>query len=203
MRPSGTIHLPSLARCTANRFRKRHLPQMYHGQVCVAVCMIHFVGLRPTLGLGQSKLRYHSLRARWGLGQYWEQPYKQSHHHHHHYISLNREGRWGNRWFHNQFAPFFPVLHCPLGLAKSRPVHSLMLSSHLFLCPLCLLLPFTVPCKMALARPDDRETWPYHCSLHLFTIIRRSSRDPVACWILARTSSLVTWPLYEMCSILR
>ena len=119
MHPSGTIHLPSLARCTANRFRKRHLPQMYHGQVCVAVCMIHFVGLRPTLGLGQSKLRYHSLRARWGLGQYWEQPYKQSHHHHHHHhISLNREGRWGNRWLHNQFAPFFPVLHCPLGLGE-------------------------------------------------------------------------------------
>ena len=28
------------------------------------------------------------------------------------------------------------------------------------------------------------------------------SCGPVACWILARTSSLVTWSLYEMCSIL-
>ena len=25
----------------------------------------------------------------------------------------------------------------------------------------------------------------------------------IACWILARTSSLVTWSLYEMCGILR
>ena len=54
-------------------------------------------------------------------------------------------------------------------LANSRPVHSLMLSSHLFLCLPCLFPPFTVPCKMVLARPDARETWPYHCSLHLFT----------------------------------
>ena len=39
-------------------------------------------------------------------------------------------------------------------LPDSRPVHSLMLSSHLFLCLPCLLPPFTVPCKMVLARPD-------------------------------------------------
>ena len=30
-----------------------------------------------------------------------------------------------------------------------------MLSSHLFLCPPRLLPPFTVPCKMVLARPDQ------------------------------------------------
>ena len=86
-------------------------------------------------------------------------------------------------------------------LPDSRPVHSLMLSSYLYLCPPCLLPPFTVPCKMVLARPDERETWPYHCSLRLFMIIR-SSCGPIACWNLARTSSLVTWSLYEMCSIL-
>ena len=34
-------------------------------------------------------------------------------------------------------------------------------------------------------------------------IVRRSSCGPVACWILARTSSLVTWSLYEICSILQ
>ena len=43
-------------------------------------------------------------------------------------------------------------------LPNSRPVHSLMLSSHLFLCSPCLLPPFSVPCKMVLARPDERET---------------------------------------------
>ena len=81
-------------------------------------------------------------------------------------------------------------------------VHSRMLSSHLFLCLPCLLHPFTVPCKMVLARPDEQETWPYHCSLHLFTMVR-SSCGLIACWILARTSSLVTWSLYEMCGILQ
>ena len=51
--------------------------------------------------------------------------------------------------------------------------------------------PFTVPCKMVLASPDERETWPYHRSLRLFTIVRRSSCGPIACWILART-----WQVY-------
>ena len=78
-------------------------------------------------------------------------------------------------------------------LANSRPIHFLMLSSHLFLCQPCLLPPFTVPCQMVLARPDECETWPYHCGLHLFTMIRRSPCGQIACWTLARTSSLVTW----------
>ena len=34
-------------------------------------------------------------------------------------------------------------------------------------------------------------------------MVRRSSCGPTACWILARTSSLVTWSLYEMRCILR
>ena len=39
-------------------------------------------------------------------------------------------------------------------------------------------------------------------SSRLFTMVR-SSCGPIACWILARTSSLVTWSLHEMCTILR
>ena len=83
---------------------------------------------------------------------------KQLHHRHHHQ-SLNYEGRWDTT---DDFATSF--LHFSLfstalwDLPNSRPVHSLMLSSHLFLCPPCLLLPFTVPCNMVLARPDERET---------------------------------------------
>ena len=125
-------------------------------------------------------------------------------HYHHHHQSLNREGRWGSI---DDFATSF--LHFPLfstalwDLPNSRPVHSLVLSSHLFLCPPCLLPPFTVPCKMVLARPDEREICAYHCGLRLCTMVRRSSCGPIACWILTRTSSLVTWSLYEMCSILR
>ena len=85
--------------------------------------------------------------------------------HHHHHQSLNREGRWGTT---DDFATTF--LHFSLfstalwDLPDSRPVYSLMLSSHLFLCPPCLLPPFTMPRKMVLARPDEREQilqWVY------------------------------------------
>ena len=93
------------------------------------------------------------------------------------------------------FSIFFLFSTALWDLPNSRPVHSLMLSSHLFLCPPCLLPPFTVPCKMVLARPDERETWPYYCSLRLFTIVRKPSYGPIACWILARISSLVAWSL--------
>ena len=58
------------------------------------------------------------------------------------------------------------------------------------------------PLPLCLARPHEWETCPYHFSLHLFTMVSSSSCGPIACWILARTSSLVTWSLYEMCSIL-
>ena len=47
-------------------------------------------------------------------------------------------------------------------LAKSIPVHSLILSSHLFFCLPLFLFPFTVPCRIVFARPEDLETWPNH-----------------------------------------
>ena len=50
---------------------------------------------------------------------------------------------------------------------------------------------------MILARPDEWETGPYHFSLHLFMMVRRSSYGRIACCILAQTSSLVTWSLCE------
>ena len=94
------------------------------------------------------------------------------HHHHHHrrrHLSLTRKGRWGTiDDFTTSFLHFSLFSTALWDLANSRPVHSLMLSSHLFLCLPCLLSPFTVPCKMVLARPDQWETWPYHCSLPLF-----------------------------------
>ena len=74
---------------------------------------------------------------------------------HHHHLSLNHKGRWGTA---DDFATSFLLFpYSPLAL-HSGPVHSLMLFSHLFLCLHCLLPPFTVPCKMVLARPDERET---------------------------------------------
>ena len=108
-----------------------------------------------------------------------------------------------HRWFRNQFLPFFTVLHCPLGLGELQacPFPDVVFPP-LPLSP-CLLPPFTVPCKMVLVRPDERETWPNHCSLCLYTIARRSSRGPIAFRILARTFSFVTWSSYEMRSIFR
>ena len=120
------------------------------------------------------------------------------------HLSINHEGRWCTTDdFTTNFLHFSPFSTALWDLSNSRPVHFLMLSSHLFLCLPCLLPLFTVPCKMVLARPGERETCPYHSSLRLFTMVRRSSCGPIACWILARTSSLVAWSLYEMRSILR
>ena len=106
------------------------------------------------------------------------------------HLSFNREGCWATTDdFETSYLHFSLFSTALWDLANSRPVPSLMLSSHLFLCLPCLLPPFTVPCKVVLARPEERETWPYHCCLRLLVIVRRSSCGPIACWILARTSS--------------
>ena len=67
------------------------------------------------------------------------------------HLFLNRDGRWDTT---DDFATSF--LHLSLfstalwDLPNSRPVHSLMLSSHLFLCLPCLLPP--PPLSLCLAR---------------------------------------------------
>ena len=81
-------------------------------------------------------------------------------------------------------------------LAKSIPVHSLILSSHLFFCLPLFLFPFTVPCRIVFSKPEDLETWPNHLSFRFLTRVRSSSYSPMAAWIFLRTSSLVTWSLY-------
>ena len=85
-------------------------------------------------------------------------------------------------------------------LAKSIPVHTLILSSHLFFCLPRFLFPFTVPCSIVFANPEDLETWPNHLSFRFLTRVRSSSYSPMAAWIFLRTSSLVTCP-YMICSI--
>ena len=119
------------------------------------------------------------------------------------HLSLNRQGRWGTTHdFTTSFFHFSRFSTALWDLANSRHVHSLMLSSNLFFCLPCLLPPFTVPWKMVLAGPDERETCLYYHSVCLFTMSRRSLCGPIACWILARSASLVTWSLYEMRCIL-
>ena len=93
--------------------------------------------------------------------------------------------------------PFHPSLSSA-ALRESPnpiPVHSLMLSSHLFFCLPLLLAPFTVPWRIAFAMPEDLEVWPYHLSFCFLTMVRRSSCTPIALWILLPTSSFVTWSL--------
>ena len=65
-------------------------------------------------------------------------------------MPYNREGPWGTTDdFATSFLHFSPFATALWDLVNSRPVHSLMLSSHLFFfCLSCLLPPFTVPCKM-------------------------------------------------------
>ena len=88
-------------------------------------------------------------------------------------------------------------------LAKFIPVHSLILSSHLFFCLPLFLFPFYVPCRIVFAKPEDLETWPNHLSFRFLTRVRSSSYSPITAWIFLRTSSLVTWSLCEMFNSLR
>ena len=88
-------------------------------------------------------------------------------------------------------------------LAKSIPDHSLILFSHLFFCLPLLLFPFTVPCRIVFAKPEDLEILANHLSFRFLTRVRRSSYSPMAAWIFLRTSLLVTWSLYEMFNSLR
>ena len=57
--------------------------------------------------------------------------------------------------------PFHLVLFSAalVELAKSIPVHSLILSFHLFFCLPFVLCPYTVPCRIALAKPEDIQMW--------------------------------------------
>ena len=81
-------------------------------------------------------------------------------------------------------------------LANSRPVHSLMLSSHLFLCLPCLHPPFTVPCKMVLARPDELETWPYYLRLLTYNSSCTYNAKVWICFMLFIVHRNVTYTLF-------
>ena len=95
----------------------------------------------------------------------------------------------------NPFPPS-PVSSCR-SCAKSISVHSLILSSHLFFYLPFLLFHCTGPCRIVFAKPEDTETCPNHLSFRFLTKVRSSSYFPMAAWIFLRTSSLMTWSLYE------
>ena len=93
-------------------------------------------------------------------------------------------GRWGTT---DDFTtiPFYVVSSSALvELAKSIPVHSLTLSSHLFFCLPYLLFPCTVPCRIVFAKPEDLGTWSNQfLSFRFLTKVRSSSYFPIAAWI--------------------
>ena len=96
----------------------------------------------------------------------------------------------------SQFPPFFPVLQCPLGLGELQacPFPDVVFQ------PLPLSALSSSPFHSAL-QDGFGQTWDMTIPLQFVCLmmVRRSSCGPIAWWILARTSSLVTWPLYKMC----
>ena len=113
----------------------------------------------------------------------------------HLHLSLTCGSRWGNT---DDFTTASSIFFCsplPSGTWRTQSLPFLDVIFHLFFCLSCLLPSFTAPCKMVLARPDERQTCPYHFSLRLLTMVRGSSCGPIACWILARTDTSVTWSL--------
>ena len=99
-------------------------------------------------------------------------------------------GRWSGTTDKLATIPFHLVLFSAalFDLAKSIPDHSLILSPHLFFCLPLFLFPFTVPCRIVLAKPEDLETRPNHLSFHFLTRVRSSSYSPMTAWIFLRTS---------------
>ena len=74
----------------------------------------------------------------------------------------------------------FSIFFCSPLPSGTWPVHSLILSFSLF--SVCLVF-FPLSLCLAswfLARPDERKTCPYHFSLRLFTVVRRSSCSLIA-----------------------
>ena len=88
---------------------------------------------------------------------------------------ITLEGRRGTTEFAT--IPYYLVLFSAalVELAKSIPVHSLILFSHLFFCLPLFLFPFTMPCRIVFAKPEDLEPWPNHLSFRFLTRVRSSS----------------------------
>ena len=109
------------------------------------------------------------------------------------FLSPNLERSLGH---HINFTPipFHLVLFSAalVELAKSIPVHSLILSSHFFF-SLPLLFLFIVLCRIVFAKPEDLQTWPNHLGVCFLTRVGSSSHSLMAAWIFLQTSSLVTW----------
>ena len=86
-------------------------------------------------------------------------------------------------------------------LAKSIPVHSLILSSHLFFSLPLFLFPFTVPCRIVFSKPEDLETWPNHLSFRFLTRVRSSSTIVGILTYMNRKNSIISLSEPKKCRI--
>ena len=97
---------------------------------------------------------------------------------------------------HDDIAPILFIISLSSDVLREslKPisVHYLILSSHFFLYRPLRLVPFTVPCRIVFAVPEELKMWQYHLSFRLFAMGRRSSCNPIATWILLRTSDADT-----------
>ena len=60
-----------------------------------------------------------------------------------------------HRQFYNQFPPFSPILHCPLGLHELQACPFPDIIFPPLPLPAMSFSVFTVPCEMVLAKPDE------------------------------------------------
>ena len=94
------------------------------------------------------------------------------------YLTRSLADRWGTTvYFTTSFLHSSRFSAFRSMIFHSRPVHSLMLSSHRFLCLPLRPPPWTVSCRTVLASRDDSVTCPFHFSLRLFKYARRSSNS--------------------------
>ena len=70
----------------------------------------------------------------------------------------------------------YRLKYCLKGLLNPKPTNQPKLC-------LPFLFPFTVPCRIVFATPEDFETWPNHLSFHFLTRVRSLSYSPMAAWI--------------------
>ena len=103
-----------------------------------------------------------------------------------------------HRWFNNQFPPLFSVSHCPLGLGELQAC----LFRDVVLPPLLLSALQSSTLSLCLARwfwPDLMNGRHVNITAICFSLRWSGvlSCGPIACWILARTSSLVKAFLYD------
>ena len=93
---------------------------------------------------------------------------------------LTARAVWAPQMISQQFPPFFPVLHCPLGLDELQacPFPDVVFP------PLPLSAfssPFHCALQNGLARPDEQNILPYHFRMRLLTMVKRSLCSPIAC----------------------